>query len=256
MSTNYPTTVDAFATVATRTRPYASLFENISAATNAIETVVGYGDAAPYIMYIGDSVTEGSGNDAPTIVPGGYREKLYQLVWSNGVVLQALGALENNPAPGQIYPNHAGYSGQDTASMLSTHIPAQANTPEPKYVILNIGNNDVKNNTNLGTFNDRYDDILALIATKWPNCKIICMTLGPFGDTVYANYAYMNADAVAPNTHILTVGDTGTYADRIAVVDTASIIPISQTGDGLHWAAAGYQTMAEAIYYNALVRIL
>jgi len=256
MSTNYPTNLDSYTTVATRTRPFASLFEDISAATVAIETIVGYGDAAPYVMSVGDSLTLGLGNDAPTLVLGGYREKLYQLALANGTVLRFVGALTSNPAVGMVYPNHAGYSGQDTASMLATHIPAQAATPAPAYVILNIGNNDVKNNTNLGTFSTRYDSILTLIATKWTSCKIICMTLGPFSDTAYGSYAYMNADAVAPNAHILTVGTTGTYASRIAVVDTNSLIPISQTGDGLHWADAGYATMATALWNNALCRIV
>jgi lysophospholipase L1-like esterase len=249
-----------------RTRPYAALFENISAATNAIETVVGYGDAAPYVLPLGDSITEGQGNDAPTLVPGGYRQKLYTLALANGVVTRFVGPLTINPAVSMVYPNHAGISGNGlqgiTDAVNGVHsTPANniAATPVPKIVLINAGNNDVKNGVLvpalLTNFNTNYDALIAAVATKWTSAQIVCMTLGPFSDTAYANYAYMNALAVAPNTKILSMGTSGTYAARIAVVDTASIIPVTQTGDGLHWADAGYQTMAEAIFYNALTRI-
>lgn len=264
MSTNYPTTIDSFATVAVRTRPYAALFENISAATNAIEAVVGYGDAAPYVLPLGDSITEGQGNDAPTLVPGGYRQKLYTLALANGVVTRFVGPITVNPAVSMVYPNHAGFSGNGLQG-ITTHVDGTAGsdniaaTPVPKIVLINAGSNDVKNGVStpalLTNFNTNYDALIAAVATKWTSAQIVCMTLGPFSDTAYANYAYMNALAVAPNTKILSMGTSGTYASRIAVVDTASIIPITQTGDGLHWADAGYQTMAEAIFYNALMRI-
>lgn len=274
---NYPTSLDVITPVVVGSRPiYAGPLNELRSAVVATETAVGYGDSAPYVLCIGDSITEGQGVAAVTLVPGGYRKKLYDLALTNGTTLRYVGPITVNSS-GMTYPLHAGFSGKgltyiaDAVNGVLTGPDAVNNiaaTPAPKYVIVDAGNNDVKNGflvpSLLTDFNANYAALLNAIAVKWIGASIILTTLGQFLNNANGSYAYMTADAVAPNAYILSRDTTGIYSTRTAVIDMAEILmgdgavngPPGMLGDGLHPNAYGYQMIANAIWYKVLSRIV
>lgn len=274
---NYPTTVDVLTQVAVGDHPItAAPLNGLRSAVVATETVVGYGDTRPYVLCLGDSITEGSGVAAVTMVVGGYRKKLYDLALANGTTLRYVGPITVNSS-GMTYPLHAGFSGKgleyiaDAVNGVLTGGDAVNNiaaTPVPKYVIVDAGNNDVKNGifvpTLLTNFNANYAALINAIAVKWVGVTMILTTLGRFLDNANGSYAYMTADAVAPNNYIRGLDTSGIYSTQIAVIDTGTILsgdgaaggPPGMLGDGLHPNDYGYQIIANAIWHNVLSRIV
>src|SRR5215472_7541686 len=90
------------------------------------------------VMPLGDSITDGF------VVPGGYRNGLWQRFTAAGYKVDFVGSLSNGPASLGDH-DHEGHSGW-RIDQIDANIVGWLNTQQPHTVLLHIGTNDVLQN--------------------------------------------------------------------------------------------------------------
>lgn len=217
----------------------------------------------PKIMPLGDSITvgmHGPGSDwaANHSVRGGYRQKLQELLTSNGTMFDMVGSVtfvDETMAD----KNHEGHGGWCIAGGNSTcfgdayeatgnagliaHIDAWMTASKPDVILLNIGTNDFGGSQS-GNMINNYAQLIDKILTNNPAIFLFVSSLHIQGNTSVAGF----------NTQLQTLAQQKAAAGKhVYYVDVWAGMtpPLHEGTDTLHPTLAGYEVMGQN-WFNAL----
>ena len=123
---------------------------------------------------LGDSITWGYPT-ADTV--GGYRLTLYQLLTNASIAMDFVGT-QVSSAPGLLYPNHEGHSGDRIDQIDDPNFLTWVNSvATPDIILLLIGTNDLGQNYDPTNAIVRLDAMISHISTDRPNAKVIVANL-------------------------------------------------------------------------------
>ncbi len=187
------------------------------------------------IMPLGDSITYGSG------APGGYRNRLYQILTAAGYTVDFVGTQTNNPVATLPDSDHEGHSGW-RIDQLDTNIAAWFSAiASPDVILLHIGTNDFGQNLDTPNAINRLDALITKMATLKPDARIIVTNImvrgEPYNTTIQAQF----------NPYVQAKVDAQAALGRhVTFLDMRSAVPLSDMPDQLHPGQAGYDKMANA----------
>jgi hypothetical protein len=233
------------------------------------------------IMPIGDSITDGFN------LPPGYREDLYHLLTNNGYTFQFVGSATDRSTPtldaagDQHHEGHSGYVIRNLgtspgtpyllpftppgaiADSLETWLPGcgcGGSGPNPNYILLMIGTNDIAfqyflngpRDNGVNSVEMRLDQLITQISTPdgglRPNAHLIVASITNTTDTGnrqnYANFAAAVPAIVAAHQ---ARGENVSYVDMFDALN-----PNTDLADYLHPNAQGYAKMAQ-VWYDGIV---
>ncbi|MCL6457280.1 MAG: SGNH/GDSL hydrolase family protein, partial [Gorillibacterium sp.] len=180
------------------------------------------------VMPLGDSITDGYN------VPGGYRVKLWNRVVSSGLTIEFVGSMSNGPSSlGD--KNHEGHSGWRIAE-LTAEINGWLDASFPQTVLLQIGTNDILQNTDLAHAPERLSSLIDLICAKLPTGgKLYVATITPLSN------ATDNQEAVTYNNAIPSMVQAKVSQGKpVYLVNMYNALTTADLADGVHPNATGY----------------
>ncbi len=192
---------------------------------------------------LGDSITWGYPT-ADTV--GGYRLTLYQMLTHANIAMDFVGT-QVSTAPGLLYPNHEGHSGDRIDQVDDPNFLTRVNTvASPDIILLLIGTNDMGQNYDPTNAIVRLDAMISHITTDRPNAKVIVANL-------------LARSAGSANTMIDTlfnpfipgiVAKHQTNGEPVYFWDLHSQLTVDDT-DGLHPTTNGYPKIGKQ-WFDAL----
>lgn len=197
------------------------------------------------IIPVGDSITDGSSvtNSLGAGGPGGgYRLPLWQSLTNAGYNVDYLGLQTVNPSAVGMPTHHEGHSGWKIDQIYSNMINAVFGAVEdPDVLLIMIGTNDFGGGYDVNNATNRLSQLIGLLTTKWPYCKVIVAGLtarsGALGVAIQTNY---NNSLPGIVSNFQAVGRQVYFTDMNPVVPVnAEFMP-----DGLHPNTGGYIKMA------------
>jgi lysophospholipase L1-like esterase len=187
------------------------------------------------IMPLGDSITHGWN------VSGGYRNKLWQHIQTDGYTVDFVGPSTDGPATlGD--RDHAGYPG-NRIDQISYWTPGWLSTYTPRTVLLHLGTNDIQQNYSLDQAPARLSTLIDKIRTGAPNADIFVATIIPFADAA--------KEAKAQTFNAAIPGIVSSKGSKVHLVNMRPAITTADLADGVHPSATGYDKMAD-VWYAAL----
>ncbi len=187
------------------------------------------------IMPLGDSITHGHN------VSGGYRNKLWQHIGTNGYTVDFVGLNTDGPATlGD--RDHAGYPG-NTIKQISYWTPSSLSTYNPRTVLLHAGTNDIQQDYLLDEAPARLSALIDQIRTGAPDADIFVATIIPFADAA--------KEAKAQTFNAAIPGIVSSKGGKVHLVNMRPAITTADLADGVHPSAAGYDKMAD-IWFAAM----
>ncbi len=181
---------------------------------------------------LGDSITWGY-PDAPTT--GGYRLTLYQMLTNASIALDFVGT-QVSTAPGLLYPNHEGHSGDRIDQIDDPNFLTWVNAvATPDIILLLIGTNDMGQNYDPTNAIFRLDAMISHLTTDRPNAKVIVANLLPRSDTTDNGWINTLFNPFVPGV----VAKHQTNGEPVYFWDLHSQIVVTDT-DGLHPIPSGY----------------
>jgi len=117
------------------------------------------------IMPLGDSITRGTNPDSPNDTIG-YRESLYQQLFSAGYNIDFVGSQRGNTTD----PNHEGHGGWEAShpggsvSLLDT-LPKFLTKNPPNIILLHIGTNDISSLSDFDWGTDLANEVIQILNT-------------------------------------------------------------------------------------------
>ncbi len=195
------------------------------------------------IMPVGDSITDGSsysspGNGGPG---GGYRRPLWLSLTNAGYNVDYVGLLTINPATDVPMPtHHEGHSGWKIDQIYSNMVNAVfGNTEDPDVLLIMIGTNDFGGGYDVNNATNRINQLIGLVTTRWPYCKVIVASLTRRGAPYEANIQ-TNFNNSLPGI----VSNYQAVGKQVYFTDMHSAVPLSDFPDSLHPNTNGYVKMA------------
>jgi lysophospholipase L1-like esterase len=199
------------------------------------------------IMPVGDSITYGSG------APGGYRNRLYQLLNTAGLNPDFIGTQTGNGVATLPDPDHQGHGGWRIDQIEANLDAWLATLPDPDFVLLLIGTNDFGQGVDIARAIDRLDLLLGRIARARPTATVLVSNLlergEPHNGNIQTLFNPFLPDRVA--AHAAAGRD-------IWLTDLRAAVPLADMPDNLHPNQTGYDKMADAWFAavtNALVEV-
>jgi len=214
------------------------------------------------VMPLGDSITLGKGSPV-----GGYRKVLYEWLISNGYAITYVGKQNiyfnpKYPTPcsdGSI-PYHEGYGSFRTDQTLNGGEAEKQTAPpltttlanfKPDVVLLMIGTNDILQNWQLDTLEERLGQIIDTIYASNPKTIVLVASIAPLGGWTHTS---KEKRVVAYNAAIPgIVAKQQALGHQIGFVDVHQALAFKGAlgGDEVHPSSMGYAKMAQA-WYKAL----
>jgi lysophospholipase L1-like esterase len=201
--------------------------------------------AACRVMPLGDSITDGFN------VPGGYRNKLWDLIQQSGKSVDFVGSVRTGPnsLPDRDHEGHPIWLTRQIAEIVVQRL----NTYRPDIVLLHIGTNDaevVPDQENPPMF-DQLSDLVDQIAQTAPNSVLIVAQIVGSGVGPEVQQRIVESNSKIP-AMVQAKAATG-YS--IYYVDMFSAVPLSDIDDEVHPNEDGYDKMADA-WWTVLQRLL
>jgi lysophospholipase L1-like esterase len=189
-------------------------------------------------MPLGDSITLGFPHADDV---GGYRAALWARFEDYGLSENFVGSLSDGP-PSLGDKDHNGYGGQTIAWIDSNVVSMLASNPNPDFILLNIGANDLAQGLASGMATRLASLLDTIIANS--TSQIILSTLVPF--------PVNQADADTYNAAMPAI--VAARASRVSLVDCAGVMnPDDLEADQVHPRTVGYYKMG-IVWWNALPR--
>ncbi|MFO1497495.1 MAG: GDSL-type esterase/lipase family protein [Verrucomicrobiota bacterium] len=218
--------------------------------------------AAPVmrIMALGDSITQGYGIP----IEGGYRTRLYQLLTGAGYTVDFVGTQvigsNNSSLPD---PQHEGYGGFNIAYLDARIDVAFGSVDDPDVILLLIGTNDFAGNDSVETAIDRYENLIAHIASLRPHARIFVSNLLKRTDSTPANPDANNDIETLFNPYVPGVVDhqvsLGKFVSFVDLHDAFGPCcgndPSVYLADGLHPSLTGYNAIADT-WFSAIQTVM
>ncbi|MEZ0387988.1 MAG: GDSL-type esterase/lipase family protein, partial [Verrucomicrobium sp.] len=187
------------------------------------------------IMPLGDSITFGSS------VPGGYRNKLYQLLTTAGYSVDFVGTQTGNGVASLPDPDHQGHGGWRIDELDTNLVGWLSQIADPDVVLVHIGTNDFGQNFSTSTAINRLDGLITKIATLRPFAHIIVTNLMERGEP--ANTKIQNEFNPFVQARVDAQAALGR---RVTFLNMRAAVPLAEMPDNLHPGQAGYDHMADA----------
>jgi lysophospholipase L1-like esterase len=180
------------------------------------------------ILPLGDSITDGHDT------PGSYRTELWRELTAAGVRVDFVGSRQNGPdsLPDRDHEGHPGLRIDEIDAEVTGWVRAAA----PRFVLLQIGTNDVLQEHDLAGAPARMSNLIGHILAAAPGADVYVASLPPLTDRVRQEHAAA-FNAALP----------GLVRDRVHLVDLHDRLTAADLDrDGVHQAAGGYAKMAGA----------
>ena len=186
------------------------------------------------IMPLGDSITYGS-------LPGGYRNKLYQMLAAAGYNVDFVGTQTVNGVATLPDSDHEGHSGW-TIGQLDANIAGWFGAiADPDVILLHIGTNDFGLGVDTPNAINRLDALITKMATLRPFAHIIVTNL------MERNEPQNTAIQAQFNPYVQArVNAQAALGRRVTFLDMRAAVPLAEMPDQLHPGQAGYDHMADA----------
>ena len=196
------------------------------------------------IMPLGDSITHGWNT-----FPGGYRDRLENLLTDNNIAFDFVGTADDNGPASLSDKDHQGHPGWRIDEIAASVSPwLQAETPD--VVQLLIGTNDVIQDHFLETAPDRLSALIDQILTELPDVHVVVATIPP------AERSSLNNSVNDYNASISgIVDDKVAQGKSVSFVDMNSQMTVDDLGDRVHPNQTGYDKMA-GVWFDGLLDIL
>lgn len=197
------------------------------------------------IMPLGDSITYGY-IDGVSLVKGGYRSHLWNLLKSNNFNVDFVGSLVNGTLEDR---NHEGYPTYRIDQITSLIDFQGIMNVKPKYVLLHIGTNDALQSYQIYTIKTRISYLIdRVLANMQGGGKLYVAKVPLCGFShffVNLNILYYNG--------ILTqvVNEKIAQGKPVVLVDMSSKVSAYDLADQIHPTEYGYQKMADT-WFNAI----
>jgi len=211
--------------------------------------------AAIKIMPLGDSLTNGTGNQS------GFRSKLYADLTAAGLDIDFVGSLSTNPSAGLPDPDHEGHPGfniDNIANGWSTYPGVNTwlnpSVCDPDIILLLIGTNDVSEQRDFANAPNRLSSLISQISDLstglQPDAHVIVAKIPPRSDATADSYTqwYNDQMEIIVQQHI----DLG---ENLSLVDMYSPLTLADLADGVHPTQTGYDKMAE-VWYDGIMAVL
>ncbi|BBH63934.1 SGNH hydrolase [Actinoplanes sp. OR16] len=188
------------------------------------------------IMPLGDSLTFGKGDKTEN----GYRNWLFSWLTLSGVDADFVGSQSDGTGTDTGHEGHPGWR----IAWLTRHVDYWMSTYKPQVVLLDIGTNDlIRNQANGST--QRLGKLIDRIVAADPDVKIVLAKLLVVKHKNAREFRAFNAKLAKVAAR---------HPRNVTLVDM-SVIPASDTVDGVHPDQDGYQKMAFQ-WYQGLRRVL
>ncbi len=194
------------------------------------------------IMPLGASHTWGMNSSTGN----GYRQELWHRLRAAGVSVDFVGSQQSGNLPDRDNEGHPGWRIQDIAGSVDGWLA----TYRPDVVLLHIGTNDMKQNTDVARAPERLSGLIDRILAGAPGATVVASSLPPIPD------AETNKRIDAFNAAIPGIVQAKAAAGKkVLFADIHAAVPVSDITDGTHVADAGYAKMG-SVWYSALETVL
>lgn len=208
--------------------------------------------ATPKIMPMGDSITLGEHNQAPTS-PGAYRIRLKNNFGADGLTLDFVGSQTQSVAALNGDTQHESYTGgNNTLQQLKDVVVASGSFPtgNPDVVLLIAGSASTGNST-LAEMKSAFEQLLdSIVAKLSPNAQLLVGSIPPSntGDAL-RNQRASDFNALIPGIvgNAVVAGKNVTFVDINSALTTGDLI-----GDGLNLTSAAHDKVGNK-WYDALI---
>ncbi|MEM1395428.1 MAG: GDSL-type esterase/lipase family protein, partial [Cyanobacteria bacterium P01_H01_bin.150] len=201
------------------------------------------------ILPLGDSITYGAVNTENENQPrdtesGGYRIFLNQFLINDalGEAVDFVGSLQNGPFDDN---QHEGHSGR-TIQYVSDRVIGWLNAAQPDMVLLMIGTNDTKSDTNPGGADERLSALIDKITNQSPNTHVLVASIPPIDpslrQTQSNNAETYNAEIPGIIEEKIALGK------KVTFVDVNAALTVNDINDGVHPSLPGYEKIANTWY--------
>ncbi|MGB3655366.1 MAG: GDSL-type esterase/lipase family protein, partial [Rivularia sp. (in: cyanobacteria)] len=201
------------------------------------------------ILPVGDSITYGAVNTENPNQPrdtesGGYRNFLNQFLIADGFgeAVDFVGSLENGPFDDNQHEGHGGKRIQ----FISDNITGWLNARQPDMLLLMIGTNDTKSDTNPGRADERLSALIDKITNQSPNAHVLVASIPPLDPSL--------RQTQSDNAKIYNAQIPGIVEEKIAAgkkvtfVDVNKALTVDDIFDGVHPSLQGYEKIANSWY--------
>jgi len=195
------------------------------------------------IMPLGDSITDGYDT-----FPGGYRDRLENLLEANNIAFDFVGSQNNGPSSlsDREHEGHSGWRIDEIASNVDSWLAT--NTPD--VVLLTIGTNDILREYLLDAAPDRHNSLVGQILTTTPDAHVVVGTVPPLKNRFDYRLAGEYNSAISANmTTRINAGQSVSLVDQYNALESADL------GDGIHPNQGGYNKMA-GVWFDGLLDVL
>lgn len=203
------------------------------------------------IMAVGDSITAGlqPTADRPGVEIGGYRDKLRNLLASNGFSVNFVGPSSNGPD--DLDKNHAGYPGykiNDIANQLNSN--NILSNYQPDKVLLMAGTNDILHD-NPSQAPARLTSLIDQITNQLPDTQVLVASIPPLNGskTDAIPQAVVQYNSLIPGI----VNSEVAKNKNVSYVDIFNSLNQSDLVDGVHPGHDGNTKIAQT-WYNGLIQ--
>jgi lysophospholipase L1-like esterase len=196
------------------------------------------------IMPLGDSITHGWNT-----FPGGYRDRLENLLTVNNIAFDFVGTADDNGPATLSDKDHQGHPGW-RIDEISAQVDSWLQSEMPDIVQLLIGANDVLQEFDLANAPSRLSALVDQITTALPNAHLIVATIPPHSRTYYNNLA-LDYNATIEGM----VADKVAQGKNVSFVDMYSQMTVADLGDRVHPNQTGYNKMA-GVWFDELLDVL
>ena len=192
------------------------------------------------IMPLGDSITMGFGSS----LNWGYRGPLWNLLTSQGAVIDYLGEFQDGPSSFPD-PDHQSSLGQ-TADGVASLTPDLMARYRPDIVLLMIGSNDIEGGDEPSFVGSEISQILDSIAEQLPTTTTYVSTLTPLSSE------HDGSDLIEPANQEIraAVAQAQGEGQRVRLVEQN--LSLSDLVDGVHPTEAGHAKIAQA-WFDAMM---
>ena len=205
------------------------------------------------ILPVGDSITLGLVNTeieqdrdekARMNAQGGYRKFLDQLLIADGlgeavdfVGSQTNGTFEDN--------QHEGYGGTPISG-ISGNIKGFLDAQQPDMLLLMIGTNDTRSDTNPGGADERLNSLLDKITNHSPTTHVLVASVPPIDPDLRLD---QSKNVIKYNAEIPGIVEQKlAQGKKVTFVNINSALTVDDIFDGVHPSLEGYETIADSWY--------
>ncbi len=195
-------------------------------------------------MPLGDSITHGWNT-----FPGGYRDRLENLLTVNNITFDFVGTADDNGPASLSDKDHQGHPGW-RIDEIAAQVDSWLQSETPDIVQLLIGTNDVLQEFDLANAPSRLSNLVDQITTAAPNAELIVATIPPHERRYYNDFV-LDYNATIEGM----VAGKIAQGKNVSFVDMYSQLTVDDLGDRVHPNQTGYNKMA-GVWFDGLLDVI